>query len=139
MRMKSEIASAHRSDSNSLSENLSAAQKFSVNLRQFLQILLKFCIRGDSSARLLYLAVGFEQKFHRATRVQGLDEVMKRPMLMPPLAAAIGFAAREILGDTGSSHQVRRDRKTGENPSFALSQGSGRGISHRKYLSHKKD
>lgn len=84
-------------------------------------------MRGDAGASLTPLFRRFEQKLSHIAGSQALRQIIKRAMLESPQAAAILFAAGQVLPDIRSPQQMDRRLKLGQQNSFLLSQ-SGRSL-----------
>lgn len=78
----------------------------------------------------------FKQKFANLSNPHGLDQIVKWAMLSSPSAAAVLFAACEILLNTRGTKNVSGNSKRAENVGFELLQSSGRQLSKINYLSH---
>ena len=81
--------------------NRAPPQKFGVNFGQFRQPPLHFQVGRNAGAGLLSLRGGFEQEFSDPAGAQTLHQVIKRAVLESPAAAAVRFAARQVLFDIG--------------------------------------
>ena len=86
-----------------------------------------FQMRDDACTGPSPLFGCFKQKFPHPTGSQALHQVIKRAVLESPLAAAVLFAASQVLLDIRSPQQMDRRLKRGQQNSFALPQ-SGRGL-----------
>lgn len=104
--------------------NPSAPEEFGVDFGEFGKLTLKLQVRGDSCACFLALFGRFEQKLPHVARSQALDEVIERTVLGSALAAAVLFAARQILPDTGSAQEIQRRLAVRQERGPALPQGS---------------
>lgn len=70
---------------------------------------LQFKVRGNACAGLFSLGGGFKQKFFHLPRAQALHQIIERSMLESALAAAVLFAAGQILFDVGGPQKIRRN------------------------------
>ena len=84
-------------------------------------------MRGDADAGPPPLSGCFEQKFPHPAGSQALHQIIKRAVLESPLAAAVLFAASQVLPDIRSPQQMDRRLKRGQQNCFALPQ-SGRSL-----------
>ena len=106
---------------------MSASEQFGIDFGKFGKLVLKFQMRDDAGASLPPLFGRFEQKLSHLAGSQALHQIIKRAVLESPLAAAIFFAASQVLPDIRSPQQMDRRMKLGQQNSFLLPQ-SGRGL-----------
>ena len=99
-----------------------AAQKFGVYGGKLRRLPLEFQMRGDASAGLLALLWRFEQELFHPTSAQTLNEVIKRSVLETTAAAAVFFAAGQVLPDIRSADQIGRQVQLGQQRRVALLQ-----------------
>jgi len=79
-------------------------------------------VGGDAGAGLPPLFGSFEEKFSHPAGAQALHQIIKRAVLESTLAAAILFAAGQVLADIRSPQQMDRRLKLGQQNVFLLSQ-----------------
>jgi hypothetical protein len=101
-------------------ESFASAQQFGVDLREFLQSLPQTMVSLDALSALLLLGVGFEQEFKHAARDQTDGQIVKRAVLAPLSAGAVGFAAGGETLDEGGSQQLGWNAQLTQERSFAL-------------------
>jgi hypothetical protein len=77
------------------------SEQFGVYFGHFRQLPLELFKRCNGGARPCPLFGGFEQKFSDLAAPQTLHQIIKRAMFESPLAAAVLFAARQVLFDIG--------------------------------------
>ena len=93
-------------------------------------------MRGDARAGLLALRRGLKQEFSDLASAQTLNQIIKWAVLKPPAAAAVLFAAGQVLADIGGTHQTRRQLASRQQRGLALLQGRKVKFVKRQCLNH---
>jgi hypothetical protein len=113
-----------------------APQQLRVDFGKFGELALQFPVRGDALAGFSALVGRFEQKLPHPAGAQALRQIIKGAVLESPPAAAVPFAARQVVPDIGRPDQIRRRVKLRQQSSLALEQGRGGFYSCANCLNH---
>jgi hypothetical protein len=89
----------------------------------------------DALPALLLLRLGFEQEFKHAARRQTDRQIIKRAVLAPLGAGAVGFATGGEPLDEGAAQELGRNAQLTQERGFALAQGQSRSAAKAEYLS----
>lgn len=89
----------------------------------------------DAVSALLPLGLGFEQELKHPARDQTDSQIIKRAVLVPLSAGAIGFAAGSETLDEGGAQELGRNAQLTQERGFALAQRQSRGAAEAVYLS----
>jgi len=82
------------------------SEQFGVNFGHFRQLPLKLFMGCDTGARPCPLFGSFEQEFSDLAAPQTLHQIIKRAVLESPAAAAVLFAAGQVLADIRCPDQI---------------------------------
>jgi len=92
-------------------------------------------VSPNAVSALLLLGLGFEQEFKDPARDQTDRQIIKRAVLGPLRAGAIGFATGGKTLDEGGAQELGRNAQLPQERSFALAQRQRRGAAESVYLS----
>jgi hypothetical protein len=113
-------------------------QKFGVDFGKLREPPLKFQVRGDASAGLFTLRGRFEQELSHPAGAQALHQIVKRAVLESPTAAAVFFAAGQVLYDERRPQHSGRHWHLPQQGGLSLLEDFGRHFPQINCLNHIK-